>query len=39
MIKEGSIRVYYPLIEKSGGIVTQAEHTVIVGEKPKITTK
>ncbi len=39
MIKEGSIRVYYPLMEKSGGIVTQTEHTVIVGKKPKVTTK
>lgn len=29
----------YPVLnEKEGGVITQAEHTVIVGEKPEVTT-
>jgi methionyl aminopeptidase len=34
----GNLRDYPPLIEVRKGIVTQAEHSVIVGEKPIITT-
>ncbi len=39
MIKEGAIRAYPPLAEKSGGIVSQTEHTIIIDEKPIVTTK
>ncbi|MEM4266919.1 MAG: type II methionyl aminopeptidase [Candidatus Nanoarchaeia archaeon] len=37
--KEGILHHYPQLPEKTKGLVSQAEHTVIVGEKPKITTK
>ncbi|MBT7903020.1 type II methionyl aminopeptidase [Candidatus Woesearchaeota archaeon] len=33
------IRGYAPLVEKRDGLVSQAEHSLIVGDKPKITTK
>jgi len=36
---QGIIYQYPQLPEKMKGLVSQAEHTVIVGEKPKITTK
>lgn len=36
---QGVIQQYAQLSEKIKGLVSQAEHTVIVGEKPKITTK
>ncbi len=35
----GSIHAYAPLIETKHGLVSQSEHTVIVREKPIITTK
>jgi len=35
----GAIHAYAPLIETKHGIVSQSEHTVIVREKPIITTK
>ncbi|MBI2133782.1 type II methionyl aminopeptidase [Candidatus Woesearchaeota archaeon] len=34
----GIIRAFPPLVEKSHGIITQFEHTVIVGEKPIVLT-
>lgn len=36
---QGVLYQYPHLSEKTKGLVSQAEHTVIVGEKPKITTK
>lgn len=36
---QGILHQYPQLPEKAKGLVSQAEHTVIVGEKPKITTK
>jgi methionyl aminopeptidase len=38
MVKEGSLRDYEPLFEKTGGIVSQAEHTVVVADEPIVTT-
>ena len=37
--KEKIIHHYPQLVEKSDGLVAQSEHTVIVKDKPKITTK
>ncbi|MBU2639723.1 MAG: type II methionyl aminopeptidase [Nanoarchaeota archaeon] len=37
--REEIIHQYPQLVERSGGIVSQAEHTVIVKDKPIITTK
>lgn len=34
----GAIRDYPPLVEKARGIVSQAEHTVLVAEKPVVLT-
>ena len=39
LIKSEIIREYPPLIDKNHGLVSQAEHTVIVKENPIITTK
>lgn len=36
---QGILYQYPQLPEKSRGLVSQAEHTVVVGEKPKVTTK
>jgi len=33
------IRMYPPLIDKAHGLISQAEHTVIVGEKPEVITR
>lgn len=35
----GAIESYGPLPERSGKVVAQAEHTVIVGDKPLVTTR
>ena len=37
--KEGIIHQYPQLVERSKGLVSQAEHTVIVKEKPIVTTR
>jgi methionyl aminopeptidase len=39
LLQLGIIRKYPPLPEKSHGLVSQAEHTLIVRDKPIITTK
>ncbi|MAG53007.1 MAG: type II methionyl aminopeptidase [Nanoarchaeota archaeon] len=40
MLEKEEILHHYPqLVERSNGLVSQAEHTVIVKDKPKITTK
>jgi len=38
LVKEGIIRSYPQLVESSKGIVSQAEHTILVGKTPKILT-
>jgi methionyl aminopeptidase len=35
----GTLHAYAPLVEKDKGLVSQAEHSVIVRDKPVITTK
>ena len=35
----GLLREYSPLIEKANGLVSQAEHTILVSEKPLVLTK
>ncbi|MCD6404038.1 MAG: type II methionyl aminopeptidase, partial [Nanoarchaeota archaeon] len=37
LCREGTLKAYPPLVEKSGGMVSQFEHTLIVGGK--VTTK
>ena len=37
--RDGVLKHYKQLVEKSKGLVSQAEHTVLVGEKTKILTK
>ncbi len=39
MINEGMIQAFPPLIEKGHGLVSQAEHTILVKDKPEILTK
>ncbi|PIO00555.1 type II methionyl aminopeptidase [archaeon CG10_big_fil_rev_8_21_14_0_10_43_11] len=39
LTKQGIIKEYPVLVEASGGIVSQQEHTVLVKEKPIVTTK
>lgn len=39
LLKENIIKSYPPLVEREKGIVSQHEHTVIVKDKPIITTK
>lgn len=39
MLNQGIIRGYPPLVEKERGLVSQAEHTVMIKEKPIILTK
>jgi methionyl aminopeptidase len=34
----GILREYPPLVDKNNGLVSQAEHTVIVKDKPIVTT-
>lgn len=38
LVSVGALHAYPVLKEVAGGLVSQAEHTIIVGEKPKITT-
>ncbi|MBI4150029.1 type II methionyl aminopeptidase [Candidatus Woesearchaeota archaeon] len=35
----GILRAYPPLIDKAHGLVSQAEHSIIVGEKPEVLTR
>jgi len=35
----GILRAYPPLIDKAHGLVSQAEHSIIVGDKPEVLTK
>ncbi len=35
----GVLRAYPPLIDKAHGLVSQAEHSIIVGEKPEVLTR
>jgi len=39
LLREDIIRCYPPLNERAKGLVSQAEHSIIVAEKPIITTK
>ena len=39
LVKLGAVESYSPLVEKTKGLVSQAEHTMIVQEKPIILTK
>lgn len=39
MLNQGIIKDFPPLIEKDRGLVSQAEHTVIIKEKPLVLTK
>ncbi|MAE13642.1 type II methionyl aminopeptidase [Candidatus Woesearchaeota archaeon] len=39
MLREGSLRGFPPLPEVGGGIVSQAEHSLIVKDRPVVTTK
>jgi len=39
LLKDEILYEYPQLPEKSGGIVSQHEHTILVGDKPKIITK
>lgn len=39
LVRQGIIKSYPQLVESSQGIVSQAEHTIRVGEKPEILTK
>lgn len=37
--RDGVLKHYKQLVERGEGLVSQAEHTVVVGDKPKILTK
>ncbi|MBR9676607.1 type II methionyl aminopeptidase [Candidatus Woesearchaeota archaeon] len=39
LVKLGVLHGFPPLPEEKGGLVSQAEHSIIVNDKPKITTK
>lgn len=39
LVSLGGLHAYPPLKEVAGGIISQAEHTVIVADKPIVTTK
>lgn len=39
LVKEGILRAYPPLVEIKGGLVSQAEHSVYIDEKPVVLTK
>jgi methionyl aminopeptidase len=39
LMQLGVIRSYPPLPDKTGGLVSQAEHTIIVEDKPVVTTR
>ncbi len=39
LVALGALYAYPVLKEEKGGLVSQAEHTVIVGEKPRVTTE
>lgn len=39
LVALGALHAYPVLKEESGGLVSQAEHTVIVGKKPRVTTE
>ena len=39
LMRVGNLRAHPPLIERAKGLVTQAEHTFLIGEKTKILTK
>lgn len=39
LVSLGGLHAYPPLKEVAGGCISQAEHTVIVGDKPKVITR